>query len=95
VVGAAAVVRLGDASVATEVRVAVTGVGTHAFRALAVEQAIKGRAPNESLLATAARRVVEGVELRADSTFDADYRRELAAVYVKRALARALERAKE
>lgn len=95
VVGAAAVVRLGDASVATQVRVAVTGLGTHAFRATAVEQAIKGRAPNEAVISTAARRAVEGVELRADSTFDADYRRELAAVYVKRALVRALERAKE
>jgi aerobic carbon-monoxide dehydrogenase medium subunit len=95
VVGAAAAVRLGDASVATQVRVAVTGLGTHAFRATAVEQAIKGRAPNEAVLSTAAGRVVEGVELRADSTFDAEYRRELAAVYVKRALVRALERAKE
>ena len=95
VVGAAAVVRLGDASVASHVRVAVTGLGTHAFRAVAVEQAIKGRAPSESILSTAAARAVEGVELRADSTFDADYRRELAVVYVKRALVRALERAKE
>ena len=95
VVGAAAVVRLGDASVATHVRVAVTGLGTHAFRAAAVEQAIKGRAPNETVLSTAAQRAVEGVELRADGTFDADYRRELAVVYVKRALGRALERARE
>jgi aerobic carbon-monoxide dehydrogenase medium subunit len=95
VIGAAAVVRLGDASVVASARVAITGLGTHAARAAEVEQAVTGRAPSESTVMTAASRAAEGIEMRADSGLEADYRRELAAVYVKRALLRAVERAKE
>jgi carbon-monoxide dehydrogenase medium subunit len=95
VVGAAAVVRLADASVVEHVRVAITGLGTHAVRATGVEDALKGRSPSETTLSTAAARASEGIEMRADSSLEADYRRELAVVYVKRALMRALVRAKE
>jgi carbon-monoxide dehydrogenase medium subunit len=95
VIGAAAVVRLADASVVASARVAITGLGTHAVRAVAVEQAVTGRAPSESTVMTAAARAAEGIEMRTDSGLEADYRRELAAVYVKRALLRAVERAKE
>lgn len=95
VIGAGAVVRLADGSVVASARVAITGLGTHATRALGVEQALTGRAASESTVSTAAARAVEGIEMRPDSTFEADYRREMAVVYVKRALLRAVERAKE
>jgi carbon-monoxide dehydrogenase medium subunit len=95
VVGAAAVVRLAEASVVASARVAITGLGTRAVRAVGVEQAVTGRAPSDSTVTTAAARAAEGVEMRADSGLEADYRRELAAVFVKRALLRAVERAKE
>jgi aerobic carbon-monoxide dehydrogenase medium subunit len=95
VIGAAAVVRLADASVVSSARVAITGLGTHAVRAVAVEQGVTGRAPTESTVSSAAGRAADGIEMRADSGLEADYRRQLAAVYVKRALLRAVERAKE
>jgi aerobic carbon-monoxide dehydrogenase medium subunit len=95
VIGAAAVVRVADATVLASARVAITGLGTHAVRAVGVEQAVTGRAPSDGTVTTAAARAAEGIEMRADSGLEADYRRELAAVYVKRALLRAVERAKE
>src|SRR5919109_720697 len=95
VIGAAAVVRLADASVVASARVAITGLGTRAVRAIGVEQAVTGRAPSDGTVTTAAARAAEGIEMRADSGLEADYRRELAAVFVKRALLRAVERAKE
>jgi aerobic carbon-monoxide dehydrogenase medium subunit len=95
VVGAGAVVRMADGSVVASARVAITGLGTHATRAVGVEQGLTGRATSESTVSAAAARAVDGIEMRSDSTFEADYRRAMAVVFVKRALLRAVERAKE
>ena len=63
------------------------------FRSLAaVEQALTGKAATPELIAAAAARAADGLELRDVS--DAAYKANLAAVYTRRALTRAVDRAR-
>ena len=65
------------------VRVGVTGVAGHAYRAKAVEDALMSGASVED----AAAKIAEGVEANADLYASADYRKHLARVHLRRALA--------
>ena len=80
VVGVAAVVRKKGAGIESAA-VGITGVGPNAYRATAVEQALRKSPPAE-----AAAHAADGVEPLSDSFASAEYRRHLAAVYVRRAL---------
>jgi carbon-monoxide dehydrogenase medium subunit len=94
VVGAAAAVKLenGNCSV---VRVGVGGLVSHARRAAAVERALAGQRPDANILATAAANVTTdlGDDVSGDIFASAEYRRAMAPVYVRRALAAAIARA--
>lgn len=92
--GAAALVTLDGQGNVERVRVGLTGIGTHAVRATGVEQALQGQTPDTDRLAAAAERASEGIELRADNPGAEGYNENLARVYVRRALTRALERAR-
>ena len=92
VVGVAAVVTLGDDGSVRQTRVGLTGLATHATRLAAVEQALTGKAATPELIEAAAARAADGLELRDVS--DAAYKANLAAVYTRRALTRAVERAR-
>ena len=92
VVGVAAVVTLGDDGSVRQMRVGLTGLATHATRLAAVEQALTGKAATPELIEAAAARAADGVELRDAS--DAPYKANLAAVYTRRALTRAVDRAR-
>ncbi len=92
VVGVAARVTLAKGKLA-QVMVGVTGVGPKAYRAMNVENALRGKKASEKLLADAARHAAHGVEALADLHASADYRREMAAVFTRRALERAIARA--
>jgi len=92
VVGVAAVVTLGDDGSVRQTRVGLTGLATHATRLAAVEQALTGKAATPELIAAAAARAADGLELRDVS--DAAYKANLAAVYTRRALTRAVDRAR-
>jgi carbon-monoxide dehydrogenase medium subunit len=70
-------------------RIGVTGLGPHAYRALAAEQALQSGADIASAVAT----VADGVEANADLYASADYRRHLARVHAARAVKVALSRA--
>jgi carbon-monoxide dehydrogenase medium subunit len=85
VVGAAAMVRLAGEGIAAA-RVALTGVGARPYRARGVEDALRGKAPTPEVLADAARRATEGIEVTGDLHASPDYRAHLAAVYARRAL---------
>jgi aerobic carbon-monoxide dehydrogenase medium subunit len=74
-------------------RVGITGVAAKAFRAMAVEQALEGKAMDEAAIAAAAEHASDGVEPLSDLHASGDYRLALARVYTKRALLRALTRA--
>ena len=86
VVGVAVVVR-GSTGKIDDVAVGITGVGEVAYRATAVEDALRGKA---SAIAEAARHATDKVEALGDNYASAEYRRHLAQVYTRRALQEAL-----
>jgi carbon-monoxide dehydrogenase medium subunit len=87
VVGVAAVLRRSSAKI-DDVSIGITGVAEIAYRATAVEEAL--RAKPASAIADAARHAADKVEALGDNYASADYRRHLAQIYVRRALQEAL-----
>lgn len=94
VVGVAARVTLDAAGKAQIVTVGVTGVSAKAYRAISVEKVLRGEKASPKILEEAARHAAEDVEPLADIHASAEYRREMASVIARRALARAFERAR-
>ncbi len=91
-VGVAAVVARSGGSI-NHVRVGITGVGDHAYRATAVETALTGTTGSAAALKAAASHAAKGQEVGTDIHADREYRTAMAAVYVRRALEAALARA--
>jgi len=92
VVGVAAVVTVGDGGIVQSARVALTGLASHATRLTRVEEAIVGKAATPEGIEAAARRAVEGWEIRESGGGGEAYKANLAAVYTRRALTRAVGR---
>ncbi len=92
IVGAAARVTLAKGGKIEDVAVGITGLGPKAYRATAVENALRGQKASDELFAEASRNASDGVEPLSDLHASADYRRAMAAVYTRRALERALAR---
>lgn len=92
-VGAAARVTLAANGVIERAVIGVTGVAAKAYRAMAVEKALAGQKPSEKLLAEAVRGAAKGVDVLSDLHASRDYRKEMAAVFVRRALESAIARA--
>jgi carbon-monoxide dehydrogenase medium subunit len=90
-VGVAAVLRWTNGRV-DDVRVAITGVGDHPYRATAVEAELNGSDGGEAAIAVAAGHATDGQAVSADIHADAEYRAAMAEVYVKRAVAAAVVR---
>ena len=95
IVGVAAEVFLDGGGAVSLSRIALTGLGSKVARAGHVEQALQGKKPEAAAIQAAAARAAEGIEVRADLTGSADYKRHLAAVYTERAIKRAVSRAME
>src|SRR5215467_1313998 len=74
--------------------VGVTGVSPKAYRAEGVESALNGAALDAKTLAAAAARASDGVDVNSDLYASAEYRKQLASVYTRRALETAASRAK-
>ncbi len=91
--GAAALVTLDASGNCDRVRVALCGVGAGPIRATGVEDALQGESPRGDTLASAAQRVVEAIDPPSDIHGSAAYRRKMAVVMTRRALALAVERA--
>jgi carbon-monoxide dehydrogenase medium subunit len=97
--GACALIRLRD-GVIERAAIAVTGISPRPYRARAAEDLLQGAAPDQEALAAAAARVTTGpggqeVGLLGDQHASGPYRAHLAAVLARRALARALDRARQ
>ncbi len=89
VVGVAAVLRLDGGKIASA-RVAITGIGDAAFRAGAVESALKGVDPkDEDAVRAACANAARGVAARSDTFASATYRAAMADVFAARAVAKA------
>ena len=93
VVGVAARVTVGRGGKMDAVAVGITGVGPKAYRADAVERALRGKKPTAKLLAEAARHAAHGTDVLSDLHASAEYRRAMAVVFTRRALERAIARA--
>ena len=90
--GAMAQVTLEEGA-AADVRVALFGVGPRPERASATEELLRGEHPEPERFAAAAEHAAEGLSPASDAQATASYRRHLARVLTRRALALALERA--
>jgi carbon-monoxide dehydrogenase medium subunit len=93
IVGVAAVASLGGDGTLSDVRVAITGAGAQPVRATAVEDALRGKAPDAAALAAASEHAAEGLQLMSDIHASEAYREHLTRVYARRALQRAVQRA--
>jgi len=94
VVGVAALVTLDAKSQCAKVRVGITGAAAKAFRARDTEAMVTGKTPDEEGVAQAAAQATNGVETNGDIFASAEYRAHLVRVYTKRALLKAVERAR-
>jgi len=94
VVGVAAVVTLDARGNCAQVRIGVTGAASKAFRARDTETALTGKPSDPNTLAQAAMHATNGIETNGDIFASAEYRAHLVQVYTRRALIKAVERAK-
>jgi carbon-monoxide dehydrogenase medium subunit len=92
-VGAVAAVTLDGAGSIGAARIALINVADRAVRASAAEGGLAGATPGESLFADAAEAAVADLEPSGDLHASPAYRRKVAAVCVRRALAKAARRA--
>lgn len=79
----------------TEARVALGAAATTPIRATAVENALRGERPTPALFRAAAALGTEAVDPTSDFRGSAAYKRDMAAVFVQRALVRAVARARQ
>ncbi|HSV21598.1 MAG TPA: xanthine dehydrogenase family protein subunit M [Xanthobacteraceae bacterium] len=93
VVGVAANLALDDNGTCRKASIGITGVSSKAYRAQAVEAALNGNSLDDQGTAKAATRATDGVDISGDLFASESYRRHLAAVYTRRAVAIAVERA--
>jgi carbon-monoxide dehydrogenase medium subunit len=93
IVGVAARVKAAKDGKIEKVAVGVTGLGPRAYRASEVEKALVGKKGSEKAFAEAAKQVAQGIDPLSDLHASAEYRREMAAVYARRALEKAFARA--
>jgi carbon-monoxide dehydrogenase medium subunit len=90
--GAAAVVSTDVSGSISSCAVGITGVGSHAFRAGETEKALLGSKPTPEILRSACEKAANGITALEDIHASAEYRLDLARIYARRALERALER---
>ncbi|MBI3404846.1 MAG: xanthine dehydrogenase family protein subunit M [Acidobacteria bacterium] len=93
IVGVAVRLSLAKGNKIEEVRVGITGVAAKAYRAVPVENVLQGNVADDKMFAEAAREAGQGVDALSDMHASGGYRKEMAAVFTRRALHRALGRA--
>ena len=91
-VGVAAVITLDKAGACKDARLGLAGVGSTPLRATRAEDALKGRALTDDLIAEAGERASEMSNPSSDIRGSAEYKREMVKVYVRRAIRQSLAR---
>ena len=95
IVGVAVKVLLGKGGKTVEqAAIGITGLAAKAFRAQAAEGALTGKAISEKVIADASRNAAQGVEPLSDLHASSEYRRDMARVFTRRAITRAIEAAR-
>jgi len=90
--GVAVVLTVDPNGVCQDVAVGITGVAPKAYRARAVEDALRGRVVDASAIANASEKATEGIDPLEDLHASAEYRAHLARVWCRRAIEQARER---
>src|SRR5947209_8654771 len=91
VVGVAANLTLDNNGACQKASIGITGISSKAYRANAVESALNDGALDEQAIANAATHATDGIDISGDLFASEIYRRHLAQVYAKRAIAAASE----
>ena len=94
IVGVAAVVGLKADGTVERATIAVTGAAAGPFRATAAERALVGTRADASAVDAAAAKAADGVTMLSDLTASSEFRKQLVSVHTRRALERAVERAR-
>lgn len=94
IVGVAAVVGLKADGTVERAAIGVTGAAAGPFRASAAERALVGTRGDASAIAAAAAKAADGMTLLSDLTASSEFRKQLLIVHTRRALERAVERAR-
>jgi len=92
VVGVAVTLRTGANGSCDAATVALNGVASKAYRATGVESTLNGQQLSAQTIQDAANHATDGVDVNSDLYASEDYRRQLAKVYTRRAIARAWKR---
>ena len=94
VTGVAAVITIKSDGTIERAAIGVTGATAAAYRATAAEKALTGTKGDEKAIADAAAKAADGITALSDLAASAEYRKHLVMVYAKRAIQRAIERAR-
>jgi aerobic carbon-monoxide dehydrogenase medium subunit len=93
VVGVAANLSFDGSGSCQHASVGITGVSSKAYRAVGVEAGLNGASLDDQTIAGASSHATDGVDVNGDLFASAEYRRHLAEVFARRAIATANERA--
>ena len=94
IVGVAAVVGLKADGTVERAAIGVTGAAAGPFRATAAERALVGTRADASAVDAAAPKAADGVTMLSDLTASSEFRKQLVTVHARRAVERAVERAR-
>jgi carbon-monoxide dehydrogenase medium subunit len=94
VTGVAAVVTITSDGSIERAAIGVAGAAAAAYRATAAEKALTGTKGDAKAIADAAGKAADGITALADLAASAEYRKQLVTVYTKRAIERAIQRAR-
>lgn len=94
IVGVAAVVETAQDGTVSDIRVGITGAGDVAYRATAVEDALRGSALDEATVKAAAAHAIDGIEVLGDVHAPVEYRGTITKNLTRRAILTAFERAR-
>jgi len=89
-VGVCALVKRAPDGTCDDVRIGLTNMGATPLRAIAAEEALRGGSLDEASIAAAAEQAAEGTDPPGDLNATPDYKRHLARVLTRRALAEAV-----
>lgn len=92
IVGVAAVVETAQDGTVSDIRVGITGAGDVAYRATAVEDALRGSTLDETTVRAAAAHAIDGIEVLGDVHAPVEYRGTITKNLTRRAILAAFER---
>ena len=93
VVSAGALIQRRQSGSCVSARVAIGGLGSGPVRAVATEMELQGKPLTSQIIAAAAAKAAEETDPDGDTYASAEYKRHVATVYARQAIAAAVERA--